>query len=338
MTYRIAQWTAGVVGQAAVRAVLNHPAMELVACYTRPGAKTGKDVGELCGLGAIGLKAVSTIEEILSSQPDLVLYMPLVWDVDAMVQLLEAGVNIISTANFITGRSYGDDAKQRLQQAAEKGGVSLYGSGINPGHANALGLVATAVCREVHHLSVLESVDASGYASPETWTSLGFGGPKDAPGLKDVANQRSLVFVDAVEMMAQALRVQLDGIEFDAEFGVATDDLDLGYMKIAKGMVCGVKMNYVGLYRGKPLIDLGLMWRLGKAMSPDWTPEKGYVIEIKGDPDVSCRFHASGEDTNNSGLLTAMPAVHAIPAVIAAQPGLVTAGDIPLVVAAHCVP
>lgn len=36
MTYHIAQWTAGVVGQAAVRTVLNHPEMELVACYTRP--------------------------------------------------------------------------------------------------------------------------------------------------------------------------------------------------------------------------------------------------------------------------------------------------------------
>ena len=54
-----------------------------------------------------------------------------------MAQLLEAGINVISTANFITGRSFGQAAVDRLESASRKGGVTLHGTGINPGLANA---------------------------------------------------------------------------------------------------------------------------------------------------------------------------------------------------------
>jgi len=37
------------------------------------------------------------------------------------------------------------------------------------------------------------------------------------------------------------------------------------------------------------------------------------------------------------GLMTAMPAVHAIPAVCAAAPGIVTADQLPLIVGEHAV-
>lgn len=333
MVIRVAQWTAGIVGACAARAVMDHPDTELVALYTRPGEKAGKDVGELIGRAATGMKAVDSIEAVLAAKPDLVLYMPLVWDVEAMARLLEAGVNVISTANFITGRSYGDGVKARLHAAGLKGNASLYGTGINPGHANALGLMATAVCTEVRRVSVLESVDASGYASKDTWIALGYGGEPNVPGLAEKAKERSLVFVDAVEMMAEALDAPLDEIKFKAEFGTATEDVDLGWWQIAKGKVCGLKMNYIGVSRGRELIDLGLMWRLGKKMTPNWEPEAGYVIKVEGDPNVDCRFHVSGADASSSGLITAMPAVNAIAAVVAARPGLVTVADLPLTVA-----
>ena len=88
MTYRIAQWALGNIGKMAIAAVREDPAMELVACFTRKGDKTGEDVSELCGGNPIGLAAVSSIEEVIAARPDLVLYMPLMWDLDAMVRLL----------------------------------------------------------------------------------------------------------------------------------------------------------------------------------------------------------------------------------------------------------
>jgi hypothetical protein len=337
MVYRIAQWTVGNVGKAAVEAILEDPRFALVACYTRPGEKTGKDVGELCGIGAIGLAAVSSLEEVLAAKPDLVLYMPLIWDVDAMVQLLEAGVNVISTANFITGYSYGLDEQARLHQAAVRGGVSLFGSGMNPGFANMLALLSTQASRYVTKVTLQESVDASAYDSPDTWRSLGFGGPKDAPGIMEQVRKRALVFADGVEMMAHALQVKLDDIIFEGELGVATEDLDLGYMTIPKGTACGMNLHYIGVSDGRRVIDCGTMTRLGQAMEPDWRPLQGYQFDVEGFPSFRATFHPVRTEESHrdlSGVLAAMPAVNAIAPVIQAKPGLVMAGDLPLIVAA----
>ena len=78
------------------------------------------------------------------------------------------------------------------------------------------------------------------------------------------------VFADAVEMIARGLNVELDEIVFEGELGTATEDLDLGYMTIAKGMACGMHLNYVGMKDGKRLIEVATMTRLGYAMEPDW--------------------------------------------------------------------
>jgi hypothetical protein len=335
MPLRIVQWTTGLVGRSAVQAVLDHPDLELVGCYAWSADKVGQDVGDLCALGRkIGIAATNDLAAILALRPDCVLYMPLEWVVDDMVRLLEAGINVVSTANFITGKSYGEKDMLRLDEAARRGGVSLYGSGINPGLANVLGLVSTAVCRRVDRVSVLESVDATAYASAQTWLDIGFASPPDSPGLYEKARKRMLVFLDSVEMMAAALEVALDEVRFDVEFGTATKDLDLDYMKIAKGTICGLKGVWSGIVNGRAVIELGLCWRLGDAMEPNWPTEEGYVIEVDGVPSVRARYAIQyPANLTDFGIATANPAVNAIRAVVAARPGLVTADQLPLVMA-----
>ena len=334
MTIRVAQWTTGGVARAAVRGVLAQPGLELVGCYVWSADKADKDVGELCNLPPLGLKATNSIDEIIALKPDVVLYMPLLWNVDHMVRLLEAGINVISTANFITGRSYGENEQKRLDDAAKRGGVSLYGSGINPGQASAVALTAAAACREIERISIHEAADSTSYESAETWRALGFGSPPDTPGIGEMAKARQLVFMDAVEMMAKALGVELDEVRYTPEFGVATKDLHLGYMDIPKGAVCGLKGLWQGIVNGKALIELGLLWRLGNAMEPDWPIAEGYVIEVRGVPNVRLRYELEyPEDRNDFDAHTANPPVNAIKAVVAAKPGLVTLDDLPLITA-----
>lgn len=340
MTYpetqiRVAQWGTGSVGAIAARHVLEHPLLDIVACFAHSESKVGQDLGALVGQSPTGIKATNKIEDIIAANPDCVLYMPLVWNIDHMAQLLLAGINVISTANFITGRSYGEAAVKKLEDAARRGGASLYGTGINPGQANSLALATLAACSEVRKVTVREAVDATHYASPDTWVALGFGGPADAPGLADKVRERSLVFVDAVEMMAHALKVNIDDIGFEVDFATADDDLDLGYMRIDRGTVCALRMTYSGRVKGRSLIELQLVWRLGYAMTPDW-PVEGYVVEVDGEPGLRATFHTI-EDKTGGSRPTAMNAIHAIPAVCNARAGIVTAADLPLITAAHCV-
>lgn len=335
MTIRVVQWTTGNVAANAVRAVLAEDDLELVGAYAWSEDKAGRDVGELVDLDPIGVAATSDVDELIGLAPDVVLYMPLIWDVDHMVRLLEAGINVISTANFITGRSYGDDQMRRLHDAAERGGVSLYGTGINPGLASAIALVVAGGVRELERISIWEAADVSIYESAETWNALGFGLPPDTPGLAEGAKARQLVFQDAVEMMAAALGVELDEVTHRLDLGMATEDVDLGWMQIPKGTVVGQNGVWTGTYHGRALIEVGLAWWLSPKMEPDFTTGgHGHVIEVVGTPSFRVEseiLRPATMDRMASTSETAHAAVNAIGAVVAAPPGLVTVADLPLV-------
>ena len=84
--------------------------------YAWSADKVGRDVGELCGIEPVGVTATDDIDALLALQPDCVVYNPMWPDVDELVRILEAGVNMVSTAAFINGRRLGDD-RQRLVDA-----------------------------------------------------------------------------------------------------------------------------------------------------------------------------------------------------------------------------
>jgi hypothetical protein len=94
VTLRIVQWTTGNVGKQSVAAIAANPGLELVGCYAWSPDKAGRDVGALLAL-----------------RPDCVVYNPMWPSIAELVRILEAGVNVVSTAAFINGRGYGCFAK-----------------------------------------------------------------------------------------------------------------------------------------------------------------------------------------------------------------------------------
>jgi 2,4-diaminopentanoate dehydrogenase len=81
-------------------------------------------------------------------------------------------------------------------------------------------------------------------------------------------------------------------------------------------------------------------WRKGDALEPDWDVGMGWAIKIQGRPTIAAKidilpppyFEATTmEEFMVLGhILTALPVVNAIPAVVAAPSGIVTYEDIPL--------
>jgi hypothetical protein len=285
----------------------------------------------------IGISATDDIHSLLTLKPDCVVYMPQFPNVDDMVRILEAGCNIVSTAYFINGTAFAAGDLARIEAASYRGGVSVYGSGINPGFANVLALVATAGCSRIDKISVLESVDSTSYASPGTWTAVGFGRPVTDPQVPGITERMMPSFREAVGMMADTLRCKLDAIRYSVELAAATEDVDLGYMRIDKGCISGLRGCWSGFVGPKAVIELKFAWKLGYKLTPDWPIENGYLIEIHGEPNIRCRYEPIGSHVFESGLITAMPTINAIPAVCAARPGIVTAADLPIVTGAGLV-
>ena len=103
-----------------------------------------------------GVTATDDVDALLALGADCVVYNPMWPDVDEMVRILEAGVNIVSTAAFITGHSLGD-GRSRIADACARGGSSVFGSGINPGFAELLAIVTAGVCDRIDKITVTES-------------------------------------------------------------------------------------------------------------------------------------------------------------------------------------
>ncbi|MFN8625791.1 MAG: dihydrodipicolinate reductase [Candidatus Binatia bacterium] len=336
MTYRVIQWTTGNIGRRALRAVIENPLYELVGVYAHGNAKVGKDAAELCGLDTpTGVVATGDIPALIALKPDACVYTPMWPNVDVLCRLLEGGVNVVSTAAFITGRSLGESNRAMLQAAGEKGGASLYGSGVNPGFADVMAVVSSQICSRIDQVRVLESVDSTAYDSWETEVRVGFGQLPGTPGLDEGGRQTTAVFGDAVEMIADALGMALDEISYDADYAVATADNELGYATIRKGTITAVDGRWRGRVKGRDLVILRFQWLKGPHVEEHFKVRHGYFVEVDGVPRV--RTHVMmmpPVDWQEAGFMglgmiaTAMPAVNAIPATVAAKPGIVMAHDI----------
>jgi hypothetical protein len=336
MTFRVVQWTTGKTGRAAVRGMIGHPVLELVGCYAYSPEKVGEDVGVLAGLEPIGIRATDDVAALLALEPDCVSYMPFRPDFDHVVRILESGINLVTTMYMLSGRGYGDDVHARIVDAAARGQSSLYASGIYPGHANMVALAASAMCRRIDCISVLESLDMSGYANEQMFRAMGIDRSLDDPEAPVLVEAACGSFKEQIRVMARALGVDLDGIRFDVEFGAANRTTDFGFMTVQEGHIAGFKGVLSGTVDDQPRVQCKFVWKVGHDMTPNWPVEDGYVIEIEGDPGVRCRLEPIGPHFDGA-TTTAMPVVNAIPQVCAAPPGIVNQMDLPLVKGAHLV-
>jgi 2,4-diaminopentanoate dehydrogenase len=339
MTLRIVQWTTGNVGRQSVIAIARNPALELVGCYAWSPDKVGRDAGELCGIDPLGVTATDDVGALLALRPDCVVYNPMWPSTDELVRILGAGVNVVTTAAFINGRRLGPD-RTRLVEACERGKSSLFGTGISPGWAELVSIVVAGICDRIDKVTISEAAYTAGYDSPATEIPAGFGRPIDDPELPTMTAHGTAVFSEAVAMVADALGIELDDVVCECEYAKTTTDLDLGSWQIKAGCVAGIAASWQGRVGNRTVIELNVRWKKAAVLEPDWQIEDGYVIEVQGRPTIRTTmqflpppdFQAQtlADFMVLGHIMTAMPAVNAIPVVVAAQPGIVSYLDLPL--------
>ena len=340
--YRVVQWTTGNVGKSSVAAIARNPTLELVGCYAWSDDKTGRDVGELAGIEPLGVCATNDVDALLALKPDVVVYNPMWNDVDELVRILESGVNVVASASFITGHNLGDD-REKLADACERGGSTLFGSGVSPGFAEMLAIVAGTACDRIDKITIAESADTTLYDSPETERPVGFDMAIDDPDLAPMAAKGTAVFAEAVRLVADALGIELDEITCVSEYAQTTEDLPMASWTIKAGHVAGVFASWQGIVNGKTVIDINVRWKKGQTLEPDWQLDSdGWKITIDGRPTVNMTvgFLPPPDMIENAKtledffvlghIMTALPPIHAIPAVVAAAPGIATYNDLPM--------
>jgi 2,4-diaminopentanoate dehydrogenase len=346
MTHRVIQWSTGNVGTLALRAIIEHPDLELVGLWVHNPDKVGRDAGELAGLAPVGVLATSDVDALLALEADVVSHnatgdLRPQEAVAEMCAFLESGKNVVSSSvvSLLYPPSADRRVVERLEQACATGGTSLFTSGIDPGFANdLLPLTLAGFCEEIDSIRIQEILNYATYDQPEVlFETMGFGKPLDHPALLLLPGSISVAWAGVVEMMAAAMGAELDGIEEVCERRGADETFSFPLGTIEQGTMEALRFEVQGIVNGRPAIVVEHVTRLRDHAAPDWPRQHGsgsYVIRIEGRPSLECelKFEGPDGDHNTGGLIaTAMRLLNAIPAVCDAAPGVLSTLDLPLV-------
>jgi hypothetical protein len=339
----VIQWATGVVGRHAIAAIAAHPDLALVGARVYSEEKAGRDVGELCGIGPIGVIATSSSEEVLALEADCVFYaargeMDPMRALEDICRLLESGKNVVSTAvtGLIYPKSLGPAVTARIEEACRVGGASFHGTGIEPGWAaEVLPLTMSGLFRRIDSILVQEVMDYSSYPSSAMLVDImGFGQPPDAR--VPLADPRlfGATFRAPIMLVADGLGASIEDFAHTREVAVADRTFRVAAGEIREGTVAAQRFGYSGIVAGRRAITVEHITRVGGDQAPHWPSGRGWRVRIEGEPSMvmEATIAVNGEDENDQGCLgTAMHAIHAIPHVCAAAPGIRTFLDLPLI-------
>ena len=341
MTYRVIQWATGNVGRAAVQGVVSHPELELVGAWVQDPAKVGRDVGELCGLPPLGVRATDDVDAILALPADCVVYSPLLPQLDEVVRLLESGKNVVTPVGWFY--PFHTPGVAELEAACRRGGVSLHGTGIHPGGiTELLPLTLSRLSRNITHVRAEEFSDIRVYRAEMVVREIMlFGKPPEMARHSPMLELLGVGFGQSIAMLGDALGFRLDAERRTThEMAVATAPIDTPVGVLETGTVAAQRFCWQGTVGGEPVITVRVNWLMGERhLDPPWTiGGERFEVEVQGDPSIRASFtglqppfETADLDRNPGIVATALHCVNSIPALCAAPPGIRTYLDLPLI-------
>ncbi len=348
MAIRVVHIGTGNVGRLALGELISNPAFELVGLCVSTPEKVGRDAGELAGLDVTtGVKAVGDLQAVLAAQPECAVYcamgdtrMP-----EAMADvrtILAAGVNVVGSAPGILQFPWQvmpDKYIDAVQTAGRQGNSSVYINGVDPGFVTDLiPLAFASTCRSIEQVRCMEIADYATYdGAIVMFDVMGFGKPLDETPLLFQPGVLSIAWGCAIRQLAAGLNIDVDAITESHESEPAPDDFEIAAGHVAKGTVAAVRFEIKGMVAGREVIVVEHVTRLSGDLRPDWAqpaqPGGSYRVEITGEPSFAvdiCPTSRYGDHNHAAISAAAGRIVNAIPAVIAAEPGIRTTLDLPL--------
>jgi 4-hydroxy-tetrahydrodipicolinate reductase len=336
---RVVQWATGNIGTRSLRAIIEHPDLDLVGVYVYAEEKAGRDAGDLCGAGPVGVAATRDLDQIVALHADCVLYMGDRPDIDTICRLLESGSNIVATrSEFHRPESMDPKDRGRVEEACRRGRSTLHGTGSSPGFiTEALPLVLLSVQRRLDLIEIDEFADMSSRNSPEMiFHLMGFGRDPASFDPAGLAHHASHSFGPSLQVLADAIGLPLDDVRGSAAVAAAIRAVEIAAGRVEAGTVAAQRLEVTGLRQDRPLLRFRANWYLTREVQPVWDlRDTGWRVQVHGDVplDIDIHFPVAPQDwAATSPGLTAHRPVNAIPYVCAAEPGIRTTSELPNII------
>jgi hypothetical protein len=326
--YRVIQYGVGAIGAEVVRVLAGCPDMKVVAAIDSSPAKAGQDLGHVAGLGAdLGVTVTADAEAALALSADVVVHTTGSYLEDVAPQLLaavDAGKNVLSTCEEL---SYPWDRHPALScqidARAREAGVTVLGTGVNPGFVmDTLALALSAACQSLSRLEVRRVVDVS-TRRIQLQRKIGVGiTPEEFEERRATGRFGHVGLMESARLVAHTLAWPVDDWQEVLEPLACASARQAGKIRLERGQVAGIHQAVSGRCNGREVLRLELEMSAGAGQPRD-------EVIIEGQPPV----HMVIEGGVQGDLATAAIVANAIPAVVAATPGLLTMADLPLLYA-----
>jgi len=315
----------GPLGQKVVRFALEREGVQFVGAVDPAQDKAGKDLGELCGLGRLGVPISRDLSTALKGKQAQVAILTTVSSVKKLVSQIEetaqANLNIVSTCEELSYcQGTFPEAAARIDAICKIHGVSCVGTGVNPGFLmDYLPCVLTSVCQKVEQVTVSRFQDASFRRIPFQ-QKIGAGlTPQQFQKKVAEGTLRHVGLAESARMIAACIGWKLDRFTESLEPVVARERITTGCQPVEAGMARGVEQVGRGWANDKEVITLHFRAAIGE-------PESVDTIEILGEPS----FRSTIPGGINGDIATCAIVVNAIRSIQKTTPGLKSMLDLPV--------
>lgn len=241
---------------------------------------------------------------------------------DRLKFCLEKKINVVSSAEEMAyPQAQNPELAAELDRIAKENGVSIIGTGINPGLIMDLLVIAmTGCCETVDHI-VSRRVNSLSPFGPVVMEEQGIGVTPEEFKTKHLSGH--VGFPESVNMITDALGWKLEKVTQSMDPIFTDVDRKSKYGFAAAGNVAGVAMKANGYVDGEVKIEMDHPQQIEPEQVGVQTGD--YVI-IKGTPNINL----ANTPEVPGGIGTIAMCVNTIPQIINARPGLHTMITIPV--------
>ena len=340
MAIRVVHCGTGDVGKYALEGILHHPDLELIGQYAWSPEKVGVDAGALVGHADTGVTTTNDWDELLALDADCLSYFgdSIGRELEAaqtICRFLERGTNAVTVAIFPWAfpAQVPREFAEPVEAATRAGSSTAFFTGIDPGWATTdLAIAALAVADRVDCVRVTELGWWGDYSAEYVCREyFGYGQTADFEPLFLKSGFLRQMWGPTLEQIAEVLGCEIEDWNIVYETDCLDHDVQTGFGLVEAGTTSVVHFELQAISGGSPIAIVEHADRVGRGAGPQWPApfgpkDLGYRVEIEGDPAFTLELNM---DTVPGCKMTAMPAINAIPAVCAAEPGLQGPLDLP---------
>jgi 4-hydroxy-tetrahydrodipicolinate reductase len=322
---RIVVYGCGVMGRRVATALLEKRTLELAGAVDIDEALLGRDIGELLEPARrTGVVVTPPRQAPLSGAECVVLTTGsrLAAIEDQIAACIDAGANVVSTCEELAYPwNRNREIAARIDRRARERGVTVVGTGINPGFLmDALPVVLTAPCLSVEKITVTRMMNSARRRLPfQKKVGTGLTPEEFRRKIESGAITGHVGLVESMQLIAAALGWELDAYTEDPpEPVVAEAPVETGFGTVEAGRVIGLVSRSRALHGGVERIRLSFTAHAA-------VDEEYDEVVIDGVPPIRERIDGGVHGDIGTVAVTVNTAARAV----AAPPGLLTMAQLP---------